>query len=70
MANIGGRPTLGAGEVLLEVYLFDFDQDLYGRRLRVRLVEYLREEKKFDDVDELKAQIASDSIQARQILAA
>lgn len=70
VANIGVRPTFGAGEVLLEVYLFDFDQDLYGRRLRVRLVDFLREEKKFDDVDELKAQIASDSVQARQILAA
>ena len=70
VANIGVRPTFGAGEVLLEVYLFDFDQDLYGRRLRVRLVDFLREEKKFDDVDELKAQIASDSVKARQILAA
>ena len=70
VANIGVRPTFGAGEVLLEVYLFDFDQDLYGRRLRVRLIDFLREEKKFDDVDELKAQIASDSVQARRILAA
>jgi len=56
--------------VLLETFLFDFSGDLYGRRLRVRLVDYLRPEKKFDGMAELKAQIADDSERARRILAA
>jgi len=54
--------------VVLEVFLFDFDDDLYGKRLRVRLVDFLRPEKKFDGVDDLKAQIAQDSAKAQKIL--
>jgi len=70
VANIGHRPMFPTNEVLLEVYLFDFEGDLYGRRLRVRLIDYLRPEKKFDGVAELKAQIADDCESARKILAA
>jgi len=70
VANIGHRPMFPSNEVLLEVYLFDFDGDLYGRRLRVRLIDYLRPEKTFDGIAELKAQIADDSARARRILAA
>ncbi len=69
VANIGVRPTFGGEDVVLEVFLFDFDADLYGRRLRVRLVDFLRDEKKFDGLDDLKAQIATDSESARKILA-
>ena len=69
VANIGVRPTFGGDDVLLEVFLFDFDGDLYGKRLRVRLVDFLRDEKKFDGLDDLKAQIALDSESARKILA-
>ena len=68
VANIGVRPTFGGDGVVLEVFLFDFDDDLYGKRLRVRLVEFLRPEKKFDGVDDLKAQIAQDSAKAQKIL--
>jgi riboflavin kinase/FMN adenylyltransferase len=70
VANLGNRPTFAGRDVLLETFLFDFSGDLYGRRLRVRLVDYLRPEKKFDGIEELKAQIAADSARARQILAA
>jgi riboflavin kinase/FMN adenylyltransferase len=69
VANLGRRPTFGGEGIVLEAHLFDFDGDLYGRHLRVALVEYLRPEKKFDGIDELKAQIADDSSRARQILA-
>ena len=69
VANIGRRPTFGGDGVVLEAHLFDFDGDLYGRHLRVALVDYLRPEKKFDGIDELKAQIANDTSRARQILA-
>ena len=68
VANIGVRPTFGGAGVVLEVFLFDFDDDLYGKRLRVRLVDFLRPEKKFDGVDDLKAQIAQDSAKAQKIL--
>ena len=68
VANIGVRPTFGGDGVVLEVFLFDFDDDLYGKRLRVRLVDFLRPEKKFDGVDDLKSQIAQDSAKAQKIL--
>ncbi|MCH7550124.1 MAG: bifunctional riboflavin kinase/FAD synthetase [Proteobacteria bacterium] len=68
VANIGVRPTFGGDGVVLEVFLFDFDGDLYGKRLRVRLIDFLRPEKKFDGVDDLKAQIASDVAKAQRIL--
>ena len=68
VANIGVRPTFGSDGVVLEVFLFDFDDDLYVKRLRVRLVDFLRPEKKFDGVDDLKAQIAQDSAKAQKIL--
>ena len=68
VANIGVRPTFGSDGVVLEVFLFDFDDDLYGKRLRVGLVDFLRPEKKFDGVDDLKAQIAQDSAKAQKIL--
>ncbi len=70
VANLGVRPTFGGDDTVLEVFLFDFDGDLYGKRLRVRLIDHLRPEKKFDGIDDLKAQIASDSESARKILAA
>ena len=68
VANIGVRPTFGGENVVLEVYVFDFDDDLYGRRLRVRLIDFLRPEKKFDGIDDLKAQIALDVSKAKEIL--
>jgi riboflavin kinase / FMN adenylyltransferase len=69
VANLGRRPTVAGLVERLEVHLFDFDGDLYGRHLRVRLIEFLRPEKKFDGLDALRAQIAQDSAQARAILA-
>jgi len=69
VANLGIRPTVEGSRVQLEVHLFDFQEDLYGRFLRVQLIEFLRGEKKFDGLDSLKAQITSDCAQARRILA-
>jgi riboflavin kinase/FMN adenylyltransferase len=70
VANMGVRPTVDGSRLLLEAHLFDFDGDLYGRYLRVALVEHLRPERKFDNIDALRQQIAADSRQAREILAA
>jgi riboflavin kinase/FMN adenylyltransferase len=69
VANFGRRPTFGGSDLKLEVHLFDFAGDLYGRHLRVALVDYLRPEQKFAGLDALKAQIAADATQARAILA-
>ena len=69
-ANIGRRPTVGGSEERLEAHLFDFSADLYGKRLRVALVDRLRPERKFDGLDSLKAQIAEDCVRARAILGA
>lgn len=68
VANFGNRPTIGGDSLLLEVHLLDFEGDLYGKNLRVALIEYLRPEKKFDGLDALKAQIDEDSATARRIL--
>lgn len=68
-ANLGIRPMYQSSEPLLEVYLFNFDGDLYGMHLSVELIAYLRPEAKFSSVDELKAQIARDVEQAKAILA-
>ena len=70
VASLGYRPTVGGTDLVFEVYLFDWSGDLYGRHLRVALIDYLRPEKKFDGLDALKAQIAADCGEARRLLAA
>ncbi|MGH7055147.1 MAG: bifunctional riboflavin kinase/FAD synthetase [Stellaceae bacterium] len=70
VANIGLRPTVGGLVPRLEAHLFDIDCNLYGRHLRVALVEFLRPERKFSGLDALKAQIAEDAAHARALLAA
>ena len=69
VANIGLRPTVGTPEPRLEAHLFNIDADLYGRHLRVSLVEFIRPEMKFAGLDALKAQIAEDVKAARAALA-
>jgi riboflavin kinase / FMN adenylyltransferase len=69
VANLGRRPTVGGTRVQLETHLFDFAADLYGRHLRVALIDFIRPERKFDGLEALKAQIAADSAEARARLA-
>src|SRR5690606_33501073 len=70
VASLGVRPTVaGGGEPLLEAHLFDFDGDLYGRRIEVEFVSRLRDEWKFDDLEAMVRQIARDADAARAILA-
>ena len=61
VANIGFRPTVNGKNVLLEAHLLGFDGDLYGRRLRVRLLTFIRPEIHFNSLEELKSQIIKDS---------
>lgn len=68
MANLGTRPTVDGRRTILEVHLFDFDRDIYGRELRVEFVHRLRDEQRFDGLPALKAQLESDEREARRIL--
>jgi riboflavin kinase/FMN adenylyltransferase len=70
VANLGLRPTVGGLVPRLEAHLFDVNTHLYGRHLRVALVDFIRPERKFASFDELKTQIAADASRARKILAA
>jgi riboflavin kinase/FMN adenylyltransferase len=68
VANLGRRPTFGAGPPRLEVHVLDFSGDLYAARVRVWFVARLRDEKRFGGPEELAAQIADDVARARQRL--
>ena len=68
VASLGIRPTVNGTEPLLEAHLFDFDGDLYGKRIEVEFVEKLRDEEKFSDLDAMVRQIDRDAQAARQIL--
>lgn len=68
IANIGQRPTFDKKDTLLEVHLFDFDRDIYGRSLLVEFVQFIRPEKKFDGIDALLQQIKVDCKIAKKIL--
>jgi riboflavin kinase/FMN adenylyltransferase len=70
--NLGVRPTVARGEPkrTLEIHLLDFDRDIYGQDMEVRFLQYLRPEKKFENVDALKRQIDADVARARQLCAA
>lgn len=60
MSNIGIRPSVGGKEVLLETHIIGYSGDLYGRTLRVTLLERIRDEKRFASIGELKAQLQRD----------
>ncbi len=68
VANLGTRPTVNGSEKLLEVHLFDFDADIYGRHVSVEFVHKLRDEESFESLDALKEQIARDEARARRML--
>lgn len=68
VVNIGLAPTFGGNERRVEVHLLDFDRDLGGMALRVRLVARLRDERRFPDPEALMAQIAADVARARELL--
>jgi len=64
MMSIGVRPTIGGGDRTIEVNIFDFNEDIYGRELRVFVRKYLRPEEKFDGLEALKAQLAIDKVES------
>lgn len=64
MMNIGFNPTVNGQKQTIEVNLFDFDEDIYGKKIEVSLLKYLREEQKFGSVDLLKEQLNQDKLNA------
>lgn len=69
VANVGVRPSFEiGGQRMVEVHILDFDQEIYGCDLVVEFVERLRDERRYDDVEKLKAQIEQDIAQTRRIL--
>ena len=70
VASLGTRPTIGGDQTLLEVHLFDFNEDIYGRRIEVRFDRKLRDEEKFSDVEAMREQMERDAEQARAALGA
>jgi len=69
VASLGVRPTFDPPQELLEAHLFGFDGDLYGRKIEVALHAFIREERKFDSVDALVAEMRDDEAKARKLLA-
>ena len=69
VASLGVRPTFEPPRELLEAHLFDFDGDLYGRKIGVALHAFIREERKFESADALVAEMRNDEAQARHLLA-
>jgi riboflavin kinase/FMN adenylyltransferase len=67
--NIGYNPTFGENRLSAETHIFDFNQDIYGKKIKINLLKYLRGEKKFPGPEELAVQIREDIRQAREILA-
>ena len=68
MASVGNRPTVGGGETLLEVYLFDFDEQIYGRYITVRFLQRLRSEQAFPTIAAMQAQMHDDVAAAKAAL--
>jgi riboflavin kinase / FMN adenylyltransferase len=66
--NIGFNPTFKNGELTVEVHILDFEEDIYGRELRIHFIERIRDERKFSDVDDLKKAIEKDVAACREIL--
>jgi riboflavin kinase/FMN adenylyltransferase len=69
VASFGRTPTTGLRDPLLEVAVFDFDGDLYGKRLHTAFAKFLRPERKFPGIAELVAAMRNDAMEARSVLA-
>ena len=69
VTNVGVKPTVGSDRVLAETWMPEFQGDLYGKRVRVFLLEFLRPEKKFGSLEELKAAIQTNGEQAKEVAA-
>jgi riboflavin kinase/FMN adenylyltransferase len=69
LTNIGVRPTFGESARTIETHVLTFDEDLYGKRVRLGFVQRMRDERRFEDVDALRAQIQADQRRAERLFA-
>lgn len=69
MTNIGHRPTVAGQNRTIETNIFDFSEDIYGEAIRLHFVKRLRDEVRFDSLDELKIQLKNDEVEARAVFA-
>ncbi|MGE0025415.1 MAG: riboflavin kinase, partial [Hyphomicrobium sp.] len=69
-AYLGTRPTFDDGRPVLEVFLFDFDEDIYGREIEVAFIDKVRDDRKFDSAEQLVEQMQRDCAKALEILRA
>lgn len=67
--NIGYNPTFGEEKLVAETHIFDFNKDIYGRPIKLNLLKFLREERKYEGIADLAEQIARDVVEAKKILA-
>jgi riboflavin kinase/FMN adenylyltransferase len=70
ITNIGMRPTFSETTRSIEAHIFNFDRDIYGRRVKLDLIERIRPERKFESAEALRNQIALDLSKAHEILSA
>ena len=68
MLYIGNRPTIESKKLAIEVNIFDFNEDLYGRTIQVNFINFIRPDKKFDNLEQLKNQLSQDKVSALQLL--
>ena len=67
IANIGYRPTFNQKKILLEVNLFNYNKNIYNKKLTVEFLKFIRKEKKFNGINELRRQIKADLMKAKKI---
>ena len=67
--NVGLNPTFSENKLVAEAHIFDFKQDIYGKPIKVNLLQFLRDERRFSGIQELSAQIARDVVRAKEVLA-
>lgn len=68
MANIGIRPTIDAEHVTVEVHLFDFNKNIYGKKISIAFLSRIRDEMRFNSLSELKVQLDKDALTAKELL--
>mgnify|MGYP005654148589 CR=1 FL=1 len=67
IANLGYRPTFNQKEILLEVHIFNFSRNLYNKHLTIEFIDFIRKEKKFKNINQLKKQINLDIRKAKKL---
>lgn len=68
MMNIGNRPTIDDNKQTIEIHFFDFENDIYGKKIKIEILDFIREEQKFNSIEELKTQLHFDKKNAKALI--